>query len=245
MVKMKGGVIMTAQQLIAKFGGTIVMNNGVLSASFPTQAQADAYKAAVAAGTTSSAASGARVNYNSITNPPERPLNIRRKDYHDFQALSGVFSYDFFGAVGTVYPINYNFDTAGIKENMEILGIRALISPQSFQQVDSTYCTVMNLFLNGSWELQINRSQIYTGRIQTIAPDVEWRPDAAGTGYTTSLKTRPFLFFRDAPETPLDRLVVDVDDFITVKAQWAAAFTVKSDMTVGFELATRPLKKGY
>lgn len=179
------------------------------------------------------------VRYYDLANPPQEKTRLRRKNFRHLRTLTAVTTPEFFHTLGVNYGLDYNFDQSGIKEDMEILGIRALIDPQSYQDVDSTYCTVFNQFTSGSWTLMKDREPRADGRNMDICPTIKWEPGAAANQYTTSIIPADFYWFRRELGAKLDKIVVKTRNRITVQARFLTALTLKSGMMVGFELACR------
>ena len=226
---------MTVREQIARNGGRVAMVNG--------------QPVAVMGSDNAAAATKAVVTHYDISNPPKRPVNVRfqpvfhKKGGTNQTPITAVSQVNFFDTTPLAYGIDGNFDRQGIQLDQEIVGLRALISPQSFQDVDSTYCTVMSLWQDAGWEVLVNRNPVQTGLMIDIAPRMEWRGNGAGK-FITTVEKAEFFLFRDNPTIgALDRLVVNRDDNVTVRVNLASAFTPKSGMSVGIELATRPARQ--
>jgi hypothetical protein len=180
------------------------------------------------------------VEYHSLQNPPQRPINYRRKDYFHLKTVTALPNVLFFDVVPAIPAIDGNFLTAGIKQDMEVFGIRALIDPASYQDVGSDYCEVFNLINSGSWELLINNTPVVDGRIQEISPFQDWREANTAGNWVLSLNKSEFYYFEKEDKSGYDKLVVSDKDVVYVRATFATALTTKSGMKIGFQLADRP-----
>lgn len=216
-------------------GGTLVQKDGKLYCNVPPGTP-ESVKAGLATAFQPTAA----VSYHDLTHPPQRPVVVRNQNFFHVLELTNVTFADFFLQTPAVYGIDGDFDNLGIKENMEIKGIRALIRPQSFQDVDSTYCTVMNQFTDAGWQLMVNREPKAHGIVLNIAPTIKWEPGSALNNYTTSLIPADFMWFRRELGSKLDKITVRNTDIVSVHLILPSAFTTKTGMKVGFQLACRP-----
>lgn len=227
-----------AKELCEAAGGRLVQKNGRSYCALPV-GTSDAVKMRL--GETLQAK--AIIRHYDLANPPQRPIGVRRQNFFHILALTAVTSQDYFLALPATYLIDGDFDNQGIREDMELLGVRALIRPQSFQDVDSTYCTVSNTFTSGGWELMVNRRPVAHDLILNIAPSIKWEPGAVGGTFTTSLIPADFYWFRRELGIRLDKLVIKNTDIVSVRATFPEPLTTKSGMKVGFQIAVRVAKE--